>query len=165
MESKSDCAEERTRIDIVAAAVMTLALFGFLGNAMIDFNWGNNFLVNSVALAYWFTLRWMIPFPINYWGAGAAIYFAIFLLSFAVLARIHGLHDVILETVILGSSTMTLFELGVFYFVPSFWNTWTMSFLRGTPLGNFTNADLFWSSLVAFGLSVVVFYVKRRRIC
>lgn len=132
---------------------MTLSLFGFLGNVMIDYNWGTNPVTSSIAVSYWMTLRWMIPFPLGYWGAGAVVYFSLFLFSFAVLNRKELAALNFLETVRLASFILVLFELGVYYFVPDFMDKWVISAVRDTPLGAITNTDVLVGSVCALALS------------
>lgn len=109
---------------------------------MIDYNWGPTPVVGSIAVFYWVTLRWMVPFPIGYWGVGAVVYFVVFLFSFAILNRKEQLTWNLMETVRLASIILILFELGVFYFVPGFMDKWVVQALHDTPLGSFTNWDL-----------------------
>ena len=130
------------RINLAAISLIVISLFGFLGIVMIDYNWGTNLVANSIAVTYWMTLRWMIPFPLNYWGLGAVVYFALFLSSFAVLNRRERLRQNLLETIRMGSIILIFFELGVFYFVPDFIDKWVIQAVRDSWLGYFTNADL-----------------------
>lgn len=132
---------------------MIVSLFGFLGNVMIDYNWGTNLIVVSLSVFYWMTLRWMIPFPLGYWGVGAVMYFMLFLLSFAVLNRKQPLLRNVLETVRLASGILILFEVGVFYFVPGFMDKWVINAVRYTPLSSFTNTDVL---ITAVGLFAVL---------
>lgn len=132
----------RDKVNLIAIVVMTISLFGFLGNVMIDFNWGSNLITSSLALTYWMTLRVLIPFPLNYWGVGAAAYFVVFLLSFAVLNRGERLATNFLETIRLASVIIILFEIGVFYFVREFMDKWIVQALRDTQFASFTNWDL-----------------------
>ena len=142
----------RSKTDAFGSALMALSLFGFLGNVMIDYNWGTNLITNSIAIIYWMTLRWIIPFPVNYWGLGAVIYFALFLLSFAILNRKQSLLRNVLETVRLASFVLILFETGVYYFVPGFMDKWVINAVRYTILGYITN----WDVLAASGVLMVV---------
>ena len=128
---------------------MTVSLFGFLGNVMIDYNWGTNPVANSIAVSYWLTLRWIVPFPLNYWGAGAVIYFGFFLVSFALLNRDEPHLRNILETSRLASVMLVLFELGVYYFVPDFMDKWEVQAFHGTPLAIFTKWDLLAVALLS----------------
>ena len=75
------------KLDIAGIALMAFSFFGYLGNIMLDYNWGKNFLTNSFAIIYSYTLRQAIPFPIGYNGVGAIVYFGLFLLSFLVMNR------------------------------------------------------------------------------
>jgi hypothetical protein len=150
-------------VDAASVVLMTISLFGFLGNVMIDYNWGTNFIANSFALIYWMTLRWMVPFPIGYWGVGAAVYFALFLLSFAVLNRRERTAKNLLETVRLGSVVVVLFEIGVFYFVPDFMNKWVIDAVRGTVLGAFTNWDLLVTSITLLIVSQMMLSWRRSK--
>lgn len=138
----------RDKANIGAVVLMATSLFGFLGNVMIDYNWGTNFVTSSVALTYWLTLRWMIPFPLNYWGLGAAIYFVLFLLSFAFLNRNDRPLRNGLATLRLASVLVVMFEFGVYYFVPGFMNKWVIQAFDGTVFGLFTNWDLLLVSVV-----------------
>ena len=140
----------RDRVNLAAIGLMLASLFGFLGNVMIDYNWGGNLVTNSIAVAYWMTLRWMIPFPLNYWGLVAVVYFALFLLSFAILNRKERPTRNLLDTVRLASIILILFELGVFYFVPGFMDKWVIQAVDDTSLAAFTNWDLLFMAL-AFG--------------
>lgn len=142
---------------------MAISLFGFLGNVMIDYNWGTNFIVGSIAIFYWMTLRWMIPFPVNYWGLGAVMYFVLFLLSFAVLNRKQPLLRNVLETVRLASGILILFEVGVFYFVPGFMDKWVINAVRYTPLSYFTNWDLLGASVGLLIFSELLHRNRQRR--
>ena len=128
---------------------MTISLFGFLGNVMIDYNWGTVPIVNSIAIFYAMTLMRLIPFPLNYWGLGAVVYFILFLLSFIVLNRNEGPTRNLLETIRLASIILVLFELGVFYFVPGWMDKWVIQALHGTPMDAFTNWDLLGVGLVS----------------
>lgn len=143
----------RNMTNFVATSLMIISLFGFMGNVAIDFNWGTTPVVGYLALIYWMTLRWLVPFPINYWGVGAVVYFSLFLLSFAVLNRKNALIPNLLETVRLGSMVTVLFELGVFYFVPGFMNKWVINAVRGTWFAYFTNWDVLFGSIVMFTIS------------
>ena len=153
----------KDRINLAAIAVMVVSLFGFLGNVMIDYNWGGNLVTNSIAVAYWMTLRWMIPLPLNYWGLGAVVYFVLFLFSFAVLNRKERLAQNLLETIRLASSILIMFELGVFYFVPGFMDKWVIQAVHGTPLASFTNFDLLAVALISTCASQLVLSWMRPR--
>ena len=146
----------RNKVDLAGAFVLAISLFGFLGNVMIDYNWGTNFVASSFALFYWMTLRWMVPFPIGYWGVGALFYFALFLLSFAILNRRESSVKNVLETIRLGSAAIIMFETGVFYFVPGFINKWVIDAVYGTPLASFTNWDLLATASVSAIVSNVI---------
>jgi hypothetical protein len=139
----------KDRVNLAAVSLMLVSLFGFIGNVMIDYNWGTNPVSNSIAIAYWMTLRWMVPFPLNYWGVGAVVYFALFLLAFAVLNRKEGLAWNMFETLRLASMILALFELGVFFSVPGYMDKWVIQAFYGTPLAFFTNWDLLTGSLAS----------------
>lgn len=141
------------------ALLMGFSLFGFLGNVMIDFNWGSNPITDSIAVAYWMTLRWMIPFPLNYWGMGAVVYFMIFLFSFSVINRGKPLGRNLLETGRLASAILVLFEIGVYVFVPGFMDKWVIQAAYRTPLESFTNWDLLVLALA--GLIVLHFLLTK----
>jgi len=142
------------RLDLAAVALLTFSLFGFLGNVMLDYNWGTNEVTSSFALAYSMTLRRAIPFPLGYYGIGAAIYFALFVLSFLFLNRKETLYRNFLQSLSLVSATVILFELGILYFVPYFMGKWVIDAARGTTLQAFTNWDL-------LGLAACVFLFSR----
>ena len=139
------------KINLASIILMLVSLFGFIGNVMIDFNWGTNVITNSFAIIYWMTLRWMIPFPVDYWGLGAVVYFTFFLFSFAVLNRKEPFKENLIQTVRLASVILVFFEIGVCYFVPDFFYKWVINAVRDTPLSTFTNADLL---AAAIGLAV-----------
>lgn len=141
------------KANVASTVALSVSLFGFLGNVMIDYNWGSNPITSSIAVAYWWTLRWMIPFPLNYWGLGAFLYFLVFLISFAALNRAEPLFSNLLQTIRLGSLLLVLFEVGVYYFVPDFMGKWVVNAVRGTTLAFFTNWDLLACSIAAMGLS------------
>ncbi len=140
------------KLDVLGIALMTFSLFGFLGNVMLDYNWGTNFITNSFAVAYSVTLRQIIPFPNGYYGVGAGIYFGLFLFSFLVLNRKEPWKANVLETIRLASAIIALFEIGLYYFVPYFMDKWIIDAFRDTPLQSFTNNDLL---AVSVGLLVV----------
>lgn len=144
------------KVNLVALSVMFVSLFGFLGNVMIDYNWGTNFVTNAIAVTYWMTLRWIIPFPLNYWGLGAVVYFVLFLGSFATINRSERPARNLTETVRLAAAILVLFEAGVWYFVPEFMDKWIINAVRNTPLGQFTNWDLMAASLVLLTVSQAV---------
>ena len=143
----------RSWVDAAAVVLLAICLFGFLGNVMIDYNWGTNLVAKSFAIFYWMTLRWMIPFPVNYWGLGAVVYFGLFLLSFFVLNRRESSTRNFLQTVRLASAVLILFEVGVYYFVPDFMDKWVINAVLGTPLAYFTNWDLLVSAAILLFLS------------
>ena len=146
----------RNGVDVAAVVLMVISLYGFLGNVMLDYNWGTNLITSSFAVAYVDTLQRVIPFPIGYYGVGAGIYFAFFLFSFAVLNRGESLRTNALETVRLASAVIVLFELGLYYFVPYFMNVWVIDASRDTPLRYFTNIDLLVLALVILLFSQVL---------
>jgi hypothetical protein len=139
----------RSKVDLAAVILLGFSLFGFLGNVMIDYNWGTNFLTNSFSLIYSMTLGWLIPFPVGYWGVGAVIYFSLFLFSYAFLNRKAPFVTNFLQTIGLASAVLLLFEIGLYLFVPEFMDTWVIAASAGTPLQYFTNTDLF---VLALGL-------------
>ncbi len=153
----------RNRTNLAAVSLMLVSLFGFLGNVMIDYNWGTNPVSNSIAIAYWMTLRWMVPFPLNYWGVGAVVYFALFLFSFAILNRKEVPTWNMFETVRLGSMILVLFELGVFWSVPGYMDKWVINAVRYTPLSYFTNWDLLGASVGSLTLSDLLLRNRQRR--
>lgn len=130
------------RVDTFSVILMVFSLFGFLGNVMLDYNWGTNPITNSIAMLYAATLRQIIPLPLGYYGVGAGIYLGLFLLSFLLLNRREPLRVNVLETIRLTSATVILFELGLYYFVPYFMDKWVVEAFRNTPLQSFTNIDL-----------------------
>ncbi|MDG6971224.1 MAG: hypothetical protein JRN54_08985 [Nitrososphaerota archaeon] len=140
-------------LNAIAIGIMVVSLFGFVGNVMIDFNWGATPIAGSVALAYWMTLRWIIPFPVNYWGLGALVYFLFFLASFALLSRNERPIRILLGTLRLGSAVLIVFEIGVYYFVPGFMDKWVINAVRGTSLAIFTNWDVLGFSIVTLVVS------------
>ena len=139
----------RNRTNLAAVLLMAISLFGFLGNVMIDYNWGTVPIVNSVAILYAMTLMRIIPFPLNYWGLGAVVYFVLFLLSFVLLNRNEDPTKNLLETFRLASIILVLFEFGVFYFVPGWMDKWVIQALHGTPLDSFTNWDVLAVALIS----------------
>lgn len=144
------------RVNLAATSVMVVSMFGFLGNVMIDYNWGTNLVTSSIAVAYWMTLGRLIPFPLNYWGLGAALYFVVFLISFAVLNRKEKFTLNLMETARMASVILVLFEVGVFHFVPNFMDKWVIQALHGTPLESFTNWDLLALALATAVVSHLV---------
>lgn len=148
--------------NFVSVVIMAFSLFGFVGNVMTDFNWGNNPVVASIAFAYWLTLRRMIPFPLNYWGVGALAYFALFLVSFGILNRTTSFCENILETARLASVVLILFEMGVLTFVPNFMNNWVLAAFAGTFLAWFTNWDLLGTGILVLLVSEYFILNERR---
>jgi hypothetical protein len=142
-----------SRVDVASIVLMAFSLFGFLGNVMLDYNWGTNPITNSFAIIYSSTLRQIIPFPLGYYGVGAGIYLGLFLSSFLLLNRREPLRVNVLETIGLASAVIVLFELGLYYFVPYFMNVWVIDAVKDTPLRYFTNTDLLALSAAAFILS------------
>jgi hypothetical protein len=132
----------RHKKDAAAVALMTFSLYGFLGNVMLDLNPGTNYVMNTFAIIYYDTLMQVIHFPIGFWGAGAAIYFGLFLGAFLILNRREPLLKNVLQTLRLASATVVLFELGLFYLLPSAVNITVMTAFYFTPLHDFTNANL-----------------------
>ena len=143
-------------VDAASIVLMAFSLFGFMGNVMLDYNWGTNPITNSFAIIYSDTLRRIIPFPTGYYGVGAGVYFGLFLLSFLILNRREPLAENALETLRLASAVVILFELGLYYFVPYFMDVWVIDAFRNSPLRYFTNWDLLALALVLFALSYVL---------
>jgi hypothetical protein len=131
---------------------MTFSLFGFLGNVMLDYNWGTNPITNTFAIAYNSSLRWMIPVPTGFYGVAAAGYFALLLLSFVVMNRREAPRKNVLQALNLAGWIIVLFELGLWYFVPYFMDKWVIDALRATPLQAFTNWDFL---IVGIGITAV----------
>lgn len=152
-----------SKIDMVFVCLLAFSLFGFVGNVMLDYNWGTNPITNSFALIYSMTLRQLFPFPIGYYGAGAGIYLGLFLLSFLMLNRGTPLRRNLLETVRMASVVVILFELGLYYFVPYFMDVWVIAAFIGTPLQGFTNWDLLAFSIGTLGLTQSILLASRRR--
>jgi len=146
----------RTRSDVAVTALMAFALYGFLGNVMLDYNWGTNVVTNSFALIYSATLRRLPLFPIGWYGAGAAVYFGIFLLSFFILNRKTPASQNVLETVRMAAGTVVLFEVGLYLFVPYFMDYWVIDAVKNTALRSFTNTDLLLSALGLLAASQAV---------
>lgn len=139
------------RTEIAAIALTILSLFGFMGNVMLDYNWGTNFITNSFAIVYSLTIRQLIPFPVGHFGVGAAVYLGLFLISFLILNKRMPLRENVLQTLSLASAVIVLFEMGLYYFVPYFMNLWVIQGFYGTPLRYFTNVDL-----LATAISVLI---------
>lgn len=150
-----------SRLDVASVALMAFSLYGFLGNVMLDYNWGTNLVTNSFAIIYSSTLRQVIPFPYGYYGVGACIYFALFLLSFLILNRREPWRANVAETIRLASAVIILFELGLYYFVPYFMNVWVIDAARDTPLHYFTNTDLLVLSFIVLLLSQLLLHRVR----
>ena len=146
----------RNRINLAAVILMTISLFGFIGNVAIDYNWGTTPVVSSIAIFYGITLKWIIPYPVGYWGLGAVVYFAFFLLSFGILNRKEPPFRNILEVTRLASVILVLFEVGVYYYVPLFMNKWVIDAVKDTALESFTNWDLLATSMTLFILSNLI---------
>jgi hypothetical protein len=150
-----------SRLDAGSVALMVFSLYGFLGNVMLDYNWGTNPITNSFAIIYSSTLREVIPFPYGYYGIGAGIYFGLFLFSFSILNHGKPRRVSLLETISLASAIVVLFELGLWYFVPDFMNVWVIDAVRDTPLRYFTNVDLLALSVAVFISSQVLVHQTR----
>jgi len=147
-------------LDIGSAGVMIFSLFGFLGNVMLDYNWGTNPITNAFANTYTLTLRQLVPFPIGYYGIGAAIYLGLFLLSFIILNRRASLVSNLLETIRVASAVVIFFELGLYYFVPYWMDYWVIGAFSEGPLQYFTNWDLLGIGIACLALSQALLMIR-----
>ncbi|MCL5672974.1 MAG: hypothetical protein JRN68_08560 [Nitrososphaerota archaeon] len=131
----------RNKTDIAGVVVMTFALFGFLGNIGIDYNWGTG-IPSYIAMGYTLTLGRVIPLVLGFYGVETGLYLLLFLLSFLILNRGESRGRNLLQTIRLAGTVIVLFELGLWYFVPYFMDKWVIAAVAGTPLAAFTNWDL-----------------------
>ena len=151
----------KTKVDFASLALLVFFLFGFLGNVMLDYNWGTNPVTNSFALAYTATLRKLIPFPVGYYGVGAAMYLLLLLVSFYVLNRREPSRKNFLETLSLAGMIVVVFELGLGYFVPYFMDKWVIDAVRNTPLQALTNWDLLTIGAGLIVVSQLLLHIRR----
>ncbi|MDG6921362.1 MAG: hypothetical protein JRN59_07525 [Nitrososphaerota archaeon] len=126
---------------MAGAVVLAISLFGFVGNVMIDYNWGTG-IPSYIAIGYVLTLGRVIPLSFSLNGVEAGIYYLLFLLSFSILNRSEPPRRNLLHTIGLAGAIIVLFELGLWYFVPYFMDKWVIAATVGTPLAAVTNWNL-----------------------
>jgi len=145
----------------VALTGLAISVFSLLALMSPDVL-GDQPMPFALYMAYYYTLRNIVPVIGGAYGVDAGIYMVIMLCSFAILNRKVGATINLLQTVRLAAAMVLVFEVSLFFVAPVWRDVFVIAAQIGTPFQWFTNDDLMFVSVSFLVLTQLVLIKSTR---